>query len=160
MKCYVIFETPSVFQVCGLCNWSYLLHINVGIAKCVQHCTLRILSVSSRFSLTCWLKMMNLISNNFGAVICMYHKIITSHIQQLAQFIHEQHKKTVNVESKAYFISPWRVVSSRTELRSFIGGFGEIIFWICSLYFSKGGFSFIVQWKCAYMCKHTHTFLK
>lgn len=29
-----------------------------------------------------------------------YHKTITSHIQQLVQFIHEQHKKTVNVETK------------------------------------------------------------
>lgn len=35
-----------------------------------------------------------------------YHKTITSHIQQLVQFIHEQHKKTVNVETKTYFISP------------------------------------------------------
>lgn len=36
----------------------------------------------------------------------MYHKTITSHIQQLAQFIHEQHKKIVNVETKTHFISP------------------------------------------------------
>lgn len=35
-----------------------------------------------------------------------YHKTITSHIQQLVQFIHEQHKKTVSVETKTYFISP------------------------------------------------------
>lgn len=35
-----------------------------------------------------------------------YYKTITSHTQQLVQFIHEQHKKTVNAETKTYFISP------------------------------------------------------
>lgn len=90
----------------------------------------------------------------------MYHKTITSHIQQLAQFIHEQHQKTVNVETKTYFISPQRAFPSKTELRSFIEGFGNTVFWISSLYFSKGCFSFIIQCRCTYVCRHTHAFLK
>lgn len=70
LKCYVIRETLSVSQVCELDNWGYLLQIHMGIAKNLGDSTLRIISLSSRFSLTLWLKMANLTTNNLGPVIC------------------------------------------------------------------------------------------
>lgn len=72
----------------------------------------------------------------------MYHKTIISHIQQLVQFIREKYKKTVSVETETYFISPQGVVSSKTELRSFIGSFGEAVFWIFFIIFFQGVIQF------------------